>query len=85
MSFYSQFTAEEIVQRAQWEEFLQAAEITKYELIGEGVTKNYDIIKGIVADYLSDDEINAVLARKDLIVKEIEKLVKQNGEDKVLY
>jgi hypothetical protein len=27
----------------------------------------------------------SVLARKDLIVKEIEKLVQQNGEDKVLY
>ena len=46
---------------------------------------NYDIIKGIVGDYLSDNEINAVLARKDLIIKEIEKLVQQNGEDKVLY
>jgi hypothetical protein len=38
-SVYSQFTAEEIAQRAQWEEFLQTAEITKYELISEGVTK----------------------------------------------
>jgi hypothetical protein len=38
-SVYSQFTAEEIAQRAQWEELLQTAEITKYELIGEGVTK----------------------------------------------
>ena len=46
---------------------------------------NYDIIKGIVGDYLPDNEINAVLARKDLIIKEIEKLVQQNGEDKVLY
>jgi hypothetical protein len=46
---------------------------------------NYEIIKGFVGDYLSDNEINAVLARKDLIIKEIEKLVQQNGEDKVLY
>jgi hypothetical protein len=46
---------------------------------------NYDIIKGFVEDYLSDEEINAVLARKELIIKEIEKLVQQNGEDKVLY
>jgi len=38
-SAFGQFTAEEIAQRAQWEEFLQTAEITKYELIGEGVTK----------------------------------------------
>jgi len=32
-SIYGQFTAEEIAQRAQWEEFLQTADITKYELI----------------------------------------------------
>lgn len=38
-SAYGQFTAQEIAQRAQREEFLQTAEITKYELIGEGVTK----------------------------------------------
>ena len=38
-SAFSQFTAEEIAQRAQWEEFLQTAEITRWEEIGEGVTK----------------------------------------------
>ena len=42
-SVYSQFTAEEIAQRAQWEEFLQTADITKYELIGEGVTKPWKL------------------------------------------
>jgi hypothetical protein len=46
---------------------------------------NYEIIKGFVGEYLSDGEINAVLARKELIIKEIEKLIQQNGEDKVLY
>jgi hypothetical protein len=46
---------------------------------------NFEIIEGFVGDYLSDDEINAVLARKDLIIMEIERLVQQNGEDKVLY
>jgi hypothetical protein len=46
---------------------------------------NYDIIKGFVGEYLTDGEINAVMARKELIIKEIEKLVQQNGEDKVLY
>jgi hypothetical protein len=34
-----QFAAQEIAQGAQWEEFLRTAEIIKYELIGEGVTK----------------------------------------------
>ena len=38
-SAFSQFTAEEIAQRAQWEEFLLTAEITRWEEIGEGVTK----------------------------------------------
>jgi hypothetical protein len=46
---------------------------------------NYDIIKGFVGEYLSDDEINAVLERKDLILKEIETLVQQKGEENVLY
>jgi hypothetical protein len=35
----SQFTADEIAQRAQWEEFLLTADITRWEEIGEGVTK----------------------------------------------
>ena len=38
-SAFSQFTAEEIAQRPQWEEFLHKAEITRWEEIGEGVTK----------------------------------------------
>jgi hypothetical protein len=43
------------------------------------------VIKGIVGDNLTDDEIKAVLARRDLIVQYIDKLVKQNGEENVLY
>jgi hypothetical protein len=39
----SQFTAQEIAQRAQWEDFLQTAEITKYEPIGEGVTRPWKL------------------------------------------
>jgi hypothetical protein len=46
---------------------------------------NYDTIKGLVGEYLTDEEVNAVLARKELIIKEINKLIEQNGEDKVLY
>jgi hypothetical protein len=42
-------------------------------------------IKTAVGDYLSDDEIKAVMIRKDLIIKEIDKLIAKNGEDKVLY
>lgn len=46
---------------------------------------DYNTIKGFVGEYLTDEEINAVLARKELIIKEINKLIEQNGEDKVLY
>ena len=42
-------------------------------------------IKAVVGEYLSDEEIRAVLIRRDLILKEIERLVEVNGEAKVLY
>ncbi len=40
---FSQFTAEEIAERPQWEEFLQTAEIIGSEPIGEGVTKPWKL------------------------------------------
>ena len=42
-------------------------------------------IKGVVGDYLTDNEIEAVLKRRDLIVAWVEKRIKELGEDKVLY
>jgi hypothetical protein len=42
-------------------------------------------IKAAVGEYLSDEEIQAVLVRRDLILKEIARLVEVNGEAKVLY
>jgi hypothetical protein len=42
-SVRGQFTPEEIAQRAQSEEFLKTAEITKYERIGEGVTEPWKL------------------------------------------
>ena len=45
----------------------------------------FDGIKSVVGEYLKDDEINAVLARRDLILAEIDRLVQKNGEDQVLY
>ena len=42
-------------------------------------------IKGAVEDYLTDNEIEAVLMRRDLIVEWVEKRIKELGEDKVLY
>ncbi len=42
-------------------------------------------IKGVVGDYLTDAEIEAVLLRRDLVVAWVEKRIKELGEDKVLY
>jgi hypothetical protein len=46
---------------------------------------DFAAIRSVVGDYLSDDEINAVLIRRELILKEIDRLVKATGEDKVFY
>ncbi len=41
LSVYAQFTPEEIAERPQWEQFLETAEITRAEEIGEGVTRPF--------------------------------------------
>jgi len=46
---------------------------------------NYDDIKNAVGPYLEEKEIKAILLRKELLLKEIEEMVKEQGEDKVLY
>ncbi len=46
---------------------------------------NYDDIKNAVGPYLKDKEIKAILLRKELLLKEIEEMAKEQGEDKVLY
>jgi hypothetical protein len=42
-------------------------------------------MKEIVENYLSDEEIAAVLIRRDLILEEIVRLIEKYGEDNVLY
>lgn len=42
-------------------------------------------IQAVVGSYLKKAEIRAVLARRDLLVKEIDTLIRTYGEDKVLY
>lgn len=42
-------------------------------------------VKGIVGEYIKDDEVQAMLARRDLILAEVERLVKKEGEANVLY
>ncbi|MCX6571486.1 MAG: hypothetical protein NT006_08740 [Candidatus Aminicenantes bacterium] len=46
---------------------------------------DFAAIRSAVGDTLSDDEINAVLIRRELILKEIDRLVKATGENKVFY
>jgi hypothetical protein len=45
----------------------------------------FESIKGAVGDYLTDGEIKAVLVRRDLVLKEIDRLIKMNGEANTLY
>lgn len=46
---------------------------------------DFETIKTAVEDYLTDKEINAILVRRDLLLKEIERLIGKYGEDKFLY
>ena len=46
---------------------------------------SFDNIKKAVGPYLKDREIKAILIRKELLLAEIEELIKERGEDYVLY
>ena len=46
---------------------------------------DFAAIRSVVGPYLTDEEIHAVLIRRDLILAEIDRLVKVNGEKKVFY
>lgn len=46
---------------------------------------NYEVIQEAVGEYLTDKEIEAVLARRDLIIEWINNRIKEVGEDNVLY
>ncbi len=46
---------------------------------------NYDDKKNAMGPYLKEKEIKAILLRKELLLKEIEEMVKEQGEDKILY
>jgi hypothetical protein len=45
---------------------------------------DFESVKQAVGPYLTDNEINALLARKTLLLDEIDGLIKRDGEDKVL-
>jgi hypothetical protein len=46
---------------------------------------NFNSIKDAVGIYLTDSEIKAVLIRRDLLIAEIDEMIQERGEDKVLY
>jgi len=46
---------------------------------------NVDVIKEVVGDYLTDKEIEAVLIRRDLIIKWLDNYIKKQSEENVLY
>jgi hypothetical protein len=48
-------------------------------------TLTFSGIRAVTGDYLTDDEVRAVLIRRDLILAEVDRLVKKNGESNVLY
>ena len=45
----------------------------------------FESIRTAVAPYMTEEEIRAVMARKDLVLKEIEEMIRAQGEAKVLY
>jgi hypothetical protein len=52
----------------------------------ENVKKlDHQSVKEAVGPYLTEKEIAAVIKRKALLVAEIEDMIKESGEDKVLY
>jgi len=46
---------------------------------------SFENIKKALGPYLKDKEINAILSRKELFLKEIEEMIKEKGENNVLY
>ena len=45
----------------------------------------FETIKTSVGDYLTDRDIRAVIARRDLLLKEIDEMVREQGEAAVIY
>jgi len=46
---------------------------------------NFELMKDIVGKYLTNEEIEAILMRRDLIIGWLDKQIKKLGEDEVLY
>lgn len=46
---------------------------------------DFDTVKKAVGPYLEDKEIKAIVMRKKLLLEEIDEMIKERGEDEVLY
>jgi len=46
---------------------------------------SFESVKAAVGEYLTDKEIRAVLARRDLLLEEVGEMVREQGEASVLY
>ncbi len=55
------------------------------ELYDKLKTLNQEAIQSVVGEYLTEEEIEAVLKRRDLVIAWLDKQIKKEGEDKVLY
>lgn len=53
--------------------------------VGKIKELNFDNIKKAVGSYLNDKEIEAILARRELFLTEIDEMIKDKGEEHVLY
>jgi hypothetical protein len=71
------------------ENFRQGPDFIMKELPRAFVEKlkslDYDLMKEIVEDYLTDKEIDCTLIRRDMIIEWLDNRIKELGEDKVLY
>lgn len=45
----------------------------------------FESVKEAIGAYLTDKEIRSLLARRDLLLEDIAEMIKEQGEDKVLY
>lgn len=46
---------------------------------------DFEMIRNAVGEYLTDKEIDAILVRRDLILQDVDRLLKKFGEDNFLY
>jgi hypothetical protein len=68
-------------------ELIQSCEFTRCsrKLYKNLLRLDDEVIKAELDDYLNDEEMGALLERKKLIVEKIKQLIKEKGEDSVLF